>query len=250
MSKAKILVVEDESIVSEYILACLGSSGYQTVGVITSGEAAIEEFAELDPDLILMDIRLNGPMSGTEAARLIRNNSDVPIIFLTAYADKTTIEMAKESEPYGYLVKPFYEKELHTTIEMALHKHQKYMQLKKEKELYQSIAEIKPSKDSVFVRTDSGLKRIRFDEIYYVEALKDYINIFTADANFTAHTTMKEILSILPEKDFIRVHKSFIARLDKIVTIKYTEIEVDGMSRIVPIGSVYRKDLYNRLNRV
>ncbi|MEI6852048.1 MAG: response regulator [Bacteroidota bacterium] len=244
----RILIVEDELVVSKYIEACLKNIGYEVADIITSGEDAVAKVDSIMPDLILMDIRLNGKMTGTEAAVKIKENLDVPVVFLTAYADDKNIEMAKASEPYGYLVKPFYEKELHTTIEMALHKHEKVRMLKKERDLYYSVIESKNASDSIYVRTNSRLKRIKFDEICYVEALRDYITISTTTENYTARINMKEITRFLPEKDFVRIHKSFIVRMDKIFSIKYVSLVVEGSMKEIPVGNFYRKDLYARLN--
>ena len=136
MIKSRILIVEDEVIVSKYIEACLSNLGYEIAAVITYGEEAVQNTEIINPDLILMDVRLSGKMNGTEAAAQISQKMDVPIVFLTAYTDEKTIDMAKDSDPYGYLVKPFYEKELQTTLEMALHKHEKFRLLKKERDLF------------------------------------------------------------------------------------------------------------------
>ncbi len=244
----RILIVEDELVVSKYIEACLKNIGYEVADIITSGEEAVSKTESIMPDLILMDIRLNGKMTGTEAAVKIKENLDVPIVFLTAYADDKNIEMAKASEPYGYLVKPFYEKELHTTIEMALNKHEKVRLLKKERDLYYSVIENKNTTDSIYVRTNSRLKRIKFEEICYVEALRDYITISTTTDNYTARINMKEITRFLPERDFVRIHKSFIVRMDKIYSIKYVSLIVEGSMKEIPVGNFYRKDLYGRLN--
>ncbi len=248
MAKSRILIVEDEVIVSKYIEACLTNLGYEITGVYTSGEEAVLNAEENNPNLILMDIRLSGKMNGTEAATKIAEMMDVPIIFLTAYTDEKTIEMAKESDPYGYLVKPFYEKELQTTIEMALHKHAKVRQLKKERDLYYSVIENKNTADSIYIRTNSRLKRVKYEEICYVEALRDYITINTVTENYTVRINMKEIQKFLPEKDFVRIHKSFIVRMDKIFSIKYTSLIVENSMKELPVGNFYRKDLYGRLN--
>ncbi len=118
----KILIVEDEQIVAVAIEGHLQGLGYQVVGNAASGQEACEKAAELEPDLVLMDMRIEGPMDGIEAARRIRQSRDVPVVFLTAYSDVDTVERAKVAEPYGYIVKPYDPRDLHTTIEMALHK--------------------------------------------------------------------------------------------------------------------------------
>jgi PAS domain S-box-containing protein len=119
----QILVVEDENIVALDIQNRLTKIGYAVPAVCSSGEEAITKACELRPDLILMDIRLKGEMDGVTAAEMIHTKLDVPIIYVTAYADETTLQRAKITTPYGYLLKPFEERELHSTIEMALYKH-------------------------------------------------------------------------------------------------------------------------------
>ena len=117
-----ILIVEDEQIVAIAIEGHLQRLGYQVVGTAASGKEACEKAAELEPDLVLMDVRIKGPTDSIEAARRIRESRDVPVVFLTAYSDVDTVERAKLVEPYGYVVKPFDPRDLHTTIEIALHK--------------------------------------------------------------------------------------------------------------------------------
>jgi PAS domain S-box-containing protein len=118
----KILIVEDETIVAMDIERGLRALGYVVVGAAGQGESAIELAQAERPDLILMDIRLKGPMDGIEAACEIRSRFSIPVIFLTAHADEATVERAKAAEPYGYLLKPFVDQELHTAIEIALNK--------------------------------------------------------------------------------------------------------------------------------
>jgi PAS domain S-box-containing protein len=123
MNSAKILIVEDETIVAMSLEDDLKQLGYKVCGAVNSGEAAISKARETQPDLVLMDIQLKGDMDGIEAATKIHQQFNIPIIFLTAYADPTTLQRAKVAEPFGYLLKPFEERELKSTIEMALNKH-------------------------------------------------------------------------------------------------------------------------------
>ena len=120
---SRILIVEDEMIISMEIKQKLKGMGYDVVGQAISGESAIQKAGEKMPDLILMDIRLKGEMDGITAAKRIMELYDIPIIFLTAHSDKATLERAIAVSPSGYLLKPFKERELMTNIEMSLHKH-------------------------------------------------------------------------------------------------------------------------------
>lgn len=127
---ANILVVEDEKIVAADIASTLEGLGYSVPGVVSSGEEAVRRVGELHPDLVLMDIVLGGQMDGVQAARLLRQRFSIPVVFLTAFADGDSLNRARASEPFGYIVKPFSEKELRSTIEIALYKHQVEQQLK------------------------------------------------------------------------------------------------------------------------
>jgi PAS domain S-box-containing protein len=130
MTNTTILVVEDEGIVAKDLQKRLLKLSYHVPAIAASGEEAIQIAKTINPDLILMDIRLKGNIDGIEAAKEIQAYVDIPIIYLTAYADDNTLKRARLTEPFGYVLKPFKEKELHATIEIALSKHKKERQLK------------------------------------------------------------------------------------------------------------------------
>ncbi len=122
MSRAKILVVEDEYLTGVDIKKSLNTLGYEVTGIVDTGPAAIRMTGDLEPDLILMDITLKGKMTGIEAAGQIHEKYRIPVIYLTAHSDDATVEKATVTEPFGYLIKPFDERTLKTTIQMALYK--------------------------------------------------------------------------------------------------------------------------------
>jgi PAS domain S-box-containing protein len=136
-----ILIVEDERIVAEDIRAILEQAGYKVAGIAGSGEMAIEYTRTLHPDLILMDIFLSSPMTGIEAAVKIKEACDIPLIFLTAYSDAQYIEKAKLTGPYGYILKPFDEKDLISSIEIAVYKHDLDTKLRESEERYRIFVE-------------------------------------------------------------------------------------------------------------
>jgi two-component system response regulator LytT len=245
-----ILVVEDESIVAKDIQVCLKRLGYEVVGLVSTGEEAVDQANELGPDLVMMDIMLKGDMSGIEAADLIRKNMDIPVIFLTAYTDRDTVDRAKESEPYGYIIKPFKEIDIQTAIEIALYKHGKELEVRKERDLYYSMVEKSDSQDMMFVKANQRLVKIKYSDIYYIEALKDYVVINTQDRRFTIHSTMKDIERKMPERDFIRVHRSFIVRMDKIKEIDHANVILENEKKTIPVGGSYKDVLGQRLNMI
>ncbi len=124
MSKSRIMIVEDESIIAEDLADSLRTMGYTVVDIVSSGEEAILMAAEKQPNLILMDVMLQGEMDGVTAAEQIQSSLQIPIIFLTAYTDNKTLQRVKATNPFGYIVKPFEERNLHLTIEIALQRHQ------------------------------------------------------------------------------------------------------------------------------
>jgi PAS domain S-box-containing protein len=130
MSNVKILVVEDESIVAMDIKQRAESLGYTVTAVTPSGEEAVQKAEENTPDLVLMDIVLKGEIDGIEAAQRIRDAQDIPIVYLTAYSDEKTLKRARVTEPFGYIIKPFEDRELHSAVEMALYKHKMESKLK------------------------------------------------------------------------------------------------------------------------
>lgn len=245
-----ILVVEDESIVAKDIQVCLRKLGYEVVGIVSSGEEAIEKAREVEPDLVMMDIMLKGEMSGIEAATSIRKTQDIPVIFLTAYTDRDTVDRAKESEPFGYIIKPFKEIDIQTAIEIALYKHGREAEVKKERDLYYSMVEKSDSPDMMFVKANQRLVKIRYSDIYFIEALKDYVVINTSERRYTIHSTMKDIERKMPEKDFIRVHRSFIVRMDKIKEIDHSNVLLENDKKVIPVGGSYKDLLQQRLNLI
>lgn len=250
MAKTNVLVVEDESIVSKDIQHSLKKLGYNVVGSSSTGEKAIELALELKPDIVLMDIMLKGEMTGIKAAENIRASINIPVIYLTAYADEGTLAKAKVTEPYGYIIKPFKEIDIHTSIEMALYKHQKVTEVRKERDLLYSLVENKDSNDFIFVKSNSRLVKLKTEDIYFVEALKDYVVINALNTRYTIHSTMKDIEKKLPSEEFVRVHRSFIVRLDKIAAIEQPNLILENDKKVIPIGGSYKEELSNRINLV
>jgi DNA-binding LytR/AlgR family response regulator len=250
MEKLNIFIVEDESIVAKDIQNSLIKLGYNVVGIANNGNDAIDKIVELMPDLVLMDIMIKGDLTGIDVSEKIKEKISVPVIFLTAYADEGTLAKAKITEPYGYILKPFKEIDLHSTIEMAVYKHQKDSALLKERDFLYSLVENKDenNKDILFVKANSRLVKVLLKDIYFVEALKDYVIINTQNARYTVHSTMKDIDRKLGSMDFARIHRSFIARLDKIQSIDSQNVILENDKKIIPVGGSYREELMQKLN--
>lgn len=144
MTTTSLLVVEDESIVAMDIKHRAESLGYNVIDVAASGEEAITITREKRPDLVLMDIVLKGEMDGIQAAEIIRDELDIPVVYLTAYSDEKTLNRAKLTGPFGYIIKPFEDRELHSAIEVALYKHKMDSKLRESEERYRALLEASP----------------------------------------------------------------------------------------------------------
>jgi PAS domain S-box-containing protein/putative nucleotidyltransferase with HDIG domain len=154
MKKTKILVVEDESIVARDIRNMLVGLGYEVTAVVPGAKTAVQKAQETHPDIVLMDVMLQGEITGVEAAEQIYTKFNIPVVYLTAYADSTTVQQAKKTEPFGYIIKPFEERELQTTIEIALYKYKMQMELKDRERWLSTI--LKSIGDGVIATNKNG----------------------------------------------------------------------------------------------
>ena len=247
MNKVNILIVEDEGIVAKDIRNCLEKLGYNVVGIANNGIDALKLVEEKSPRLVLMDIMLKGDMSGIDVAEKVKSEFDIPIIYLTAYADESTLKKAKVTEPHGYIIKPFKEVDIQTSIEIALFKHGKESEIRKERDFLYSVVDKEADQGMIFVKSNSRLVKLKTDDIYFVEALKDYVVINTLASKYTIHSTMKDIQKKLPEKEFMRVHRSYIVRLDKIAQIEHSNLILEDNKKSIPIGGSYKDDLGKKL---
>jgi len=188
MPQLNVMIVEDELITAKAIAVLLKKLNYKPISIVSSGEEALSKIKNLDLDLILMDIILAGNMDGIETAKIINTNYNIPIIFITAYGDKKTLNRAKLSEPYGYIVKPITDKnDLLPTIELAMYNHQIKNELKKSnikfeqiKQLIEPDKNLLPSQIRNFLEKRSdhlGQTTEEIKTIYEIEVSDEKINI-------------------------------------------------------------------------
>jgi PAS domain S-box-containing protein len=152
VQSARILVVEDERIVARGLGKQLTALGYEVVGSVPSGEEAVQQAGELEVDLVLMDINLEGPMDGVAAAAIVRKQFRLPVVYLTAYSNMEILERAKVTEPFGYILKPYEDRELHVVIETALYKHR--MERRNQDREQWFVATLKSIRDAVVATDD------------------------------------------------------------------------------------------------
>ena len=133
---------------------------------------------------------------------------------------------------------------------MALYKHKKEKEVEKERDLLYSLVEGRETNEFIFVKASSKLVKLNLKDIYFIEALKDYVVINTNEKRYTIHSTMKDIERKLGDEQFIRVHRSFIVRLDKIASIEYPNLQLEKDKKLIPIGGSYKDDLVTKINLI
>ena len=241
-SKYKILIVEDEILVATDIQESLESLGYTVMGMVDTGLKAIDAVEKHLPDLILMDINLKGEMTGIEAAKIISKDSDVPIIYLTANADIDTVNKAKVALPYGYIIKPFTDKDLQTNIEIAIFKFASDLKLKMESEQFNTFFDLKDhEKNQIIVHANKGLEKINIKDVYFIEKDNRQTIIHLADDEVITDRSFSELTGLFPQKYFIQVSKYFVINALKVFAVKYPEIIMADKMTVISVDEEYRE---------
>lgn len=241
IDKIRILIVEDEEGIADSLKDILEVLEHEVVGVASSHDEAIDLLDTTDPELLLLDIQLKGAKNGIDIAEIVRKKYSLPFIFTTAFADAETIKKASQQGPYGYLVKPYGMKDIHAAIEVAMNNFHDTQKLKANEA--QMLLD-----DQLYVKVDSKLVRLDDDDIVYVEAKGDYAMFNTEDNTYIVHSTIKNIESKLNPAKFLKVHRSFIVNLKKIVDIEDTNLVVKD--KVIPISRSNKPVLIDRINLI
>lgn len=230
---ARIIIVEDESIIADDLTMMLEREGHEIIGPFDEGESALDVIQNDSIHLALLDINIKGSMTGVDIARVIRNNHSLPFIFLTSYYDNQTLKQVEEVNPEAYIVKPFRKEEVLLNVKLALKKNQKNLQVS--------------NRISKLLVRDAGiLKPIDPEQITFVKAESNYTKIkMSNEKEYVLSHTMKIIEEKLPESIFCRVHKSFIINFNFIELIEGNSLQVANQS--IPIGRSYREILFQKL---
>ena len=195
-----------------------------------------------------MDINLKGEMTGMEAAKRIIHKHDVPIIYLTANADIDTVNKAKVALPYGYIIKPFTDKDLQTNIEIAIFKFSSDVKLKMESEQFNTFFDLKDhSKNQIIVHANQGLEKINIDDVYFIEGDEEQSIIHLVDDEVVTKKTFSELIELFPKKSFIKVNDSFVINALKVFAVKFPEIIMADKMTVITVDEEY-KDLLKTIN--
>ncbi|MGD1845558.1 MAG: LytR/AlgR family response regulator transcription factor [Salibacteraceae bacterium] len=239
----KILIVEDEPVIAHEIGLCLSEMNHQVCPeVAMRGKEALAFATQCKPDLVLLDISLDGPMDGIEVGQQLQQQFKIPFIYLTAYADKLTLNRAKVTLPAAYLVKPFTKEELQAALEVAQYKLQHEEKPAKDN----SSSKATPLKDELFVKDRDSYIRIKVQDILWVKGLDNYIVLHLRDGKQIIHSSLKKMEERLASQGFLRIHKSYIINLSEVSSICRSDVQLGNVE--IPIGKTYRTSLMKRID--
>lgn len=239
--KIKILIVEDEALIADDIAAAVRDMGFEVAGLADNHSAALELVRQLHPDIVLMDIKINGDKDGIETAKDIYKEKNLPIIYLTANSNKPIVERAIETQPHAFITKPFDEKDLQIAIELAMSNFNA-QQISNSRSLNPILGDI------VFLRNGNKFEKVRYTDIHYIEADGSYSMVHTSNGPYTLSVNLSAISENLDRHLFVRVHRSFIVNLKKVDSFDSHSVFVNGA--IIPVSKTYQDDLYSLFKRI
>lgn len=235
----EILIVEDEPLIAEDISETLQDAGYGVSGIAHNANDAINILKSSSPSLVMLDIKIDGPIDGLMLGRIIKDDFNLPFIFLTSFTDPETVAKVKELNPYGFIVKPFDERELTSNVEIAIHRF---------KQDSQNLAQVEEAQDDefFFLKSQKALHKISINDILYAQAVDNYTMIYTDKSKFLVPQTLKSVEEKLDNSQFVRTHRSYSVNFKYIDIITSNYANIKGI--MIPIGKGYKADLMKKVS--
>ncbi|MCO6358983.1 LytTR family two component transcriptional regulator [Roseivirga pacifica] len=243
----KILIVEDEPFIAENLQEMLSIFGYDNTEIANSANQAIKAIKAARPDLVLLDVKIKGDQDGIELGGIIKEQYQVPFVYITSYSDKDTVNRAKHTQPLGFIVKPFTKDDVYAAIEVALFSKNR-IAVKSGDNLVASNPTTY-NNDSIFIKKKSMLEKVKYDDLFWIEADGNHITINASDGRtFTIRKSLKEITDRLPKDRFLRVHKSYVVLVDAVTAIDTNFVYLN--EKKIPIGRSYYNAFTATLNTI
>ncbi|KAB1065521.1 LytR/AlgR family response regulator transcription factor [Salibacter halophilus] len=250
MQNVRLLIVEDDLLQSEKIENMAEDLGYEVVQVINNASEAINVINAVQPDVLVMDINLDDELDGIEIVKKAKPETDFALIYVTSLADYQTLERSQATDPDSYLIKPVSEPQFKSAVELAVSKRGQNLKLMSENGSDQKHNFGGVLNETIFVKVGDSLKKIPFSDILYFQASKDkYCDIATVEKSITARITLSELSELLPEKNFMRIHRSTVINLEHLEYVN-KDHAILGENIKVPVGRTYKRDLYSRMRIV
>jgi len=248
MSKVKLFVVEDNEMHKQHVEMLLEQMGYDFAGAAKEVDYALSHITAVKPDLILVDIDLNGDRDGIQLVEEINQKNPIPAIFVTALKDTETIERAKLTSPYAYIIKPYEKETLQAAIELAVYRFAQDIDVNKNKPSTSGRwKEDQLLGESFFIKSGVRLIKIDLDKILFIEVMGKFCTIHTPKETIEARVTLNQLSEKLTNK-FLRVHRSFIIHTDKIDEINLQDNCILMVGNNIPISRTYRDAFIKRLS--
>lgn len=238
----QILIVEDEMVIAANLSLELTYMGFEVVGIIPRAEEVLAFLSQSRPDIILLDIQLRGPMDGVALAQEIQRHFPVPIIYLTANADKANFDRAKATNPFAFISKPFNKLDLQRAIELTINQVQLHMSPAMGNDVPFIL------NDSIFIRHHEKMVKLDIKVILYIEAERNYCRIHTKEKEYLLVMTLKELDDKLPVQNFIRIHRSFIVNIAQVDEIAQTHVVI--ARKAIPVSKSLKDELLKRLQTI
>ncbi|MBP7507265.1 MAG: LytTR family transcriptional regulator DNA-binding domain-containing protein [Prolixibacteraceae bacterium] len=248
-NQIRILIVEDEFMISEDIAMRLLDFGYSVAGVAPSATKALSILENENVDLALLDINIKGDMDGIELSKIINSKYKIPFIFLTSLANKTVFERAKECQPSAYIIKPFNDRQMQISVELAL---QNYAEGKRIDNLNSGMTynqngnSVLPINNALFIKKDSHFERVNFEDILYLESETGYTTIHTRKKKYLYSSVLKSFEEKLPTSIFKRVHRSYVININNVTGFGGNCIFIDDVT--IPVSKNVRDEIFKLFN--
>lgn len=227
MKSITIYIVEDEPLIAITIETALLKQGFTICGDADTVEDAKNDIEKHNPDLVLLDINLEGDKDGIDLA-LHLDKKNIPYLYLTSQTDPETIARVKETSPLGYIVKPFTETSLRSNIELAWHSH------------------LQNNSDFIMVRSEGSLLKIKQQDILYLKAFDNYCYLFTSEKKHLIPFTLKHVSEKLEPKIFVKTHRSYIVNLNKISSLQTDSVMVANIK--IPLSNSNKETIKQRVS--
>lgn len=268
MNSLKVLIVENEILIARQLSKYLEKQKYQVTGIARTGEQALELAKHENPDIILMDIDLDGDMDGIQTAAIVHKTLIIPIIYLTNLKDEQTFERASETLPATYLTKPFKNLDVRNAIEMSI-KSLSLLSHDKAKDVNISVelnlkgqkndqAELYTLKDRLFIKNEDGAyERVMLDEIIYIQTDDHFITLYTQYGERKIKYNLNQFIAFIKNYPIFRINKQTAVNANYVLSIKkqealleYTDISNKMIQKSFPIGLAYQNEVIDNFRVV
>jgi DNA-binding LytR/AlgR family response regulator len=249
MGKIRIVVVEDDPLHMEKVEMAIEQLDYHMISVADNAEEALRVIRATKPDLVLMDININGEVDGISLAEKLKDTAPLPVIFTTSYTDKATIDRAKVTNPYAYLIKPLELKSLQAAIELAIYNFTNDQVQQPSDDLDFSWEDDILFKNSFFIKVSDRIEKVKYEEVLWMEIAEEkYINIVTREKKLRMRCSLRQLTEKITSNLFVRVNRTHIANASRIDSINEGRQTISIGGEEISLGRTYKQQLLNKLN--